>query len=424
MNQFPIMICIVPESWWGSGSPQPEFVQMIFEALAIERRLPKGVDVEKERARYTICSRQIEQIVRKTSRVPREAGQYSQIIRSGKAAIGKLDKGYLVLLDKFVNAVAEDPAWIEYRIGASFFPPTNQNATYSLAKHIKGFEWLAQKLKLDKDPQISRRLSILRWANEQKCGIVEILDFYPIESSQISNKIRSSPHPIKRLDELVAYKSSSKENLFSVDENQRVSSQQRRSQRVAMKTEIERAIRYDQAVNINNYSNQVITDVLHDFVFTQEARKPHLLKIVYEDGSQGRPFPIFSLPQPKPEVTKQFDSIPPLRVAMLSIRHLEMDREVDMAWFRNTEASLRRTCFADTDFFCYKETLRQIDTLGEKEMVLIHLYQTGLEPAVVGFYRALVEFLSRKDPKKARVAVIPLYFLGSGLDYRNGSLWV
>lgn len=421
MSRFSVQFCIVPGNWWGADSPQPEFAQMAGEALAIERRLPKGVDVERERSRHAICARRIEQIVRSACLFPRESAQYSQIVLSGQPVAGRLEDNYLVLIDKMTAAVNENLAWQAYRIGASFFPPSDPNEPFSLAQHIRGFEHLARLLKLDQDPQIKQRLSLLRWADQQKCGVVEAIEIYPADLQQGSGPVVHTQTSI-RLDDLIEKKSLG-DGWISIDPDHPLDDQQRRSQREIMIAEVERALRGNGVANINNYSHLVITDVLHDFVFTQAVTTPRPLKVVYEDGSQGHPFPLFSLPQPGPEIAQRFAAVLPLRVAMLSIRHMEMDREVDMAWFRNTEASLRRSCYADTDFFCYQETLRQLKTLGAQEPILIHLYQTGLEPAVVGFYRALVEYYLIKDSNKAQVAVIPRYFRGLGVEYRSGSLW-
>jgi hypothetical protein len=421
MSRYAVQVCIVPGSWWGASSPQPEFFQMVEEALAIEWRLPKGVDVERDRSRHAICARRVEQIVRSACQTPRETAQYKRIIQLGQPAAGRLEESYLGVLDKMISAVQDNPAWHAYRIGASIFPPGDQNTAFSLAQHLQGFEHLARSLKLDQDPQVIQRLNLLRWAKQQKCGVVELVEIYPADLQQNSSLAAQAQTPIK-LDELVAKKSSD-DSWFSLDSNRSLDDQQRRSQREAMIAEVERAIRSNVAVNINNYSHLVITDILHSFVFSPPQTSSRLLKVVYEDGSQGRPFPIYCLPQPGTEVTQRFSGIQPLRVAMLSIRHMEMDREVDMAWFRNTEASLRRSCYADTDFFCYQETLRQLKTLKPEEPILIHLYQTGLEPAVVGFFRALVEFYMAKETKDAQIAVVPRYFRGPGLEYSSGAMW-
>ena len=97
-----------------------------------------------------------------------------------------------------------------------------------------------------------------------------------------------------------------------------------------------------------------------------------------------------------------------LRFALLSIRHTEMDAVVDGAWLRNAEISRPRPA-AQTDDLVYETSLRQLDELCRSERhVRLYMYQTGLETAVVGFYRALANHLlgtrarSRSSPCTTR----------------------
>ncbi len=106
---------------------------------------------------------------------------------------------------------------------------------------------------------------------------------------------------------------------------------------------------------------------------------------------------------------------------MLSMRHLEMDHEVDMAWFRNREVSKARA-FAETDAFCYQQTQRQLQEISNMNGLRIYLYQTGLQPAVSGFYRALVQELQRRAQFPPSLEVIPRYHRRAG-GYREGSPW-
>jgi hypothetical protein len=95
-----------------------------------------------------------------------------------------------------------------------------------------------------------------------------------------------------------------------------------------------------------------------------------------------------------------------LRFSLLSIRHTEMDVEVDGAWLRNTDISRLRPA-AESDELVFALSIEQLATLTREEPVTIFMYQTGLETAIVGFYRALTEHLL-EQPKS--VAVVPMYF--------------
>jgi len=52
----------------------------------------------------------------------------------------------------------------------------------------------------------------------------------------------------------------------------------------------------------------------------------------------------------------------------------------------------------------------------------IAYYQTGFQPAVVGFYRALTEELIYRATSMAKLSVTPYYFING--EYRVGKTWV
>ena len=144
--------------------------------------------------------------------------------------------------------------------------------------------------------------------------------------------------------------------------------------------------------------------------------------MTYVDGSEAAPFPIFCLPRPDESAGHETD-IMPLRVALMSMRHLELDPAIDYCWFRNREVSRTRT-LAETDHFCFNATVSQLrDSLSLGDLS-VHMYQTGFEPAIVGFYRGLVKTLLELRQKESdlRVSVLPLYFRG-GENYQSGSDW-
>lgn len=148
-------------------------------------------------------------------------------------------------------------------------------------------------------------------------------------------------------------------------------------------------------------SNSVLTEGLRSYVAAAESAERIDAPVAYRDGSTARPFPLRAL---------MLATDPPearvLRFALLSIRHTEMDVEVDGAWLRNTEISRLRPA-GETDELVYVQSRRQLAKLAEGEPATIFMYQTGLETAVMGFYRALTEHLIERP---GSVAVVPMYF--------------
>jgi hypothetical protein len=107
-----------------------------------------------------------------------------------------------------------------------------------------------------------------------------------------------------------------------------------------------------------------------------------------------------------------------IRFTLMSIRHVDMDTVVDGAWFRNSKLSRPRPAGL-TDQLAFETSLKQLWKLRPAAPAVIHLYQTGLEPAVIGFYRAVVVYLMTQP---GTLAVVPHYYQGNG-QFVQGTLW-
>lgn len=92
-----------------------------------------------------------------------------------------------------------------------------------------------------------------------------------------------------------------------------------------------------------------------------------------------------------------------------------------MAWFRNREVSKSRT-LGETDAFCYQYTRDQLKMTRPEGALRIYLYQTGLQPAVIGFYRAVVEEFLQRASSPPSLEVVPHYF-SHKRGYRPGQPW-
>jgi hypothetical protein len=155
------------------------------------------------------------------------------------------------------------------------------------------------------------------------------------------------------------------------------------------------------AVVPSGVTNSVLTEVLREFA---EGSGPRVdVPVCYRDGSRAQRFPLHCLRFQKRESGSNFRT---LRFTLLSIRHMTMDIEVDGAWLRNVDISRRRPA-GETDALAYALSRRQFRRLANRTPVLMYLYQTGMEPAVVGFYRALTEHLIEQP---GSVSVVPMYF--------------
>lgn len=145
---------------------------------------------------------------------------------------------------------------------------------------------------------------------------------------------------------------------------------------------------------------------------------PRYINFAFEDGSISEPFPLYSMVEVKPG-TKFAE----LKVALISNRHFELDAIVDASIIRNTEISrMEDASISDQEKLSFGLAERffqeAINNLGA---VSIRLYHTGLEPAVIGTYRALIQILLKKE-YRGKIVVTPMVFKG-GIDYVELKQW-
>lgn len=157
----------------------------------------------------------------------------------------------------------------------------------------------------------------------------------------------------------------------------------------------------ESAMMPSGVANRVLTETLRSFV-NQDGSAAREIDVHYRDGSVAPRFPIRCL------ALRNY--IPTgwrtLHFSMLSIRHTEMDVEVDGAWLRNTDISRPRSA-GDTDRIAYDFSTRQLTQLCADDPVLLYLYQTGLDAALVGVYRAVTRQLIATP---TRLVVVPMFF--------------
>jgi hypothetical protein len=163
------------------------------------------------------------------------------------------------------------------------------------------------------------------------------------------------------------------------------------------------------SINPSGVNNRIITETLRQFV-VGSAGETVPAPVTYRDGSTAsHPFRLRSLPLSShlPRAAPDLE----LHLTLLSIRHTEMDPVVDGAWLRNAEVSRPRPA-ALTDDFVYETSrtqLRHITNDGRLRVVL-NIYQTGLDTAVVGFYRSVVDHLIEFP---GSLSVVPMFFAAS-----------
>lgn len=149
--------------------------------------------------------------------------------------------------------------------------------------------------------------------------------------------------------------------------------------------------------------------------------EPIDIRFAYSDGSIGEKFPLFCL-APK-EATK---GLPIIRAALISSRHFDLDSSIDTCIIRNSEIGRREDAsIAEQEQLSFEIAYNfLLECLNNSDGVELHLYHTGLEPAVIGTYRAILEMMQKSDQKyRDRLMVIPKMFRGSGYGYIDLKPW-
>lgn len=190
----------------------------------------------------------------------------------------------------------------------------------------------------------------------------------------------------------------------------------------------------------------VFAEVIRDYIYTLPATSLIKMPIAYGDGSQGGPFPLFSLPAIERPSNKNFFTY---CVGLVSLRHQEADKFLDRILVRNRDIQSKFNA-ADQEDLAYKKTYECLDELlkfiqgdinerGDLSPSLkillgwkpdlkkqrwqglnLHVFHTtALESAGIGAYLAIVELLQKYRGKM----IITPRILISDDHYREGKEW-
>lgn len=405
-----VTLCALPEPIWYEKTVwgKQTFVVHPFveDALGIEFRIQKGVNQENERARLNLCCARLEAEIKiATLKEAKSLSEFKSALISNNFPVITLGQTYLDSMRLMYQKAEVKSSGM--RLGATFFLPKQIEA------HINAFASLATELDLSELTDLKLRIAFFQFAAKHQCGIVEIQNpfNYQEQATKPSVTIEKFNKP---------------ELQIQVDDEGAFDNEGRNAYEI-LREQVEHAIQNAKkgkpcAVNFSNQPHNIITDVLNEFAYSDSGKikKPIYIQVIYTDGSQAEDLPLLCLPSHDDKDLEKLTTVLPLKAALLSMRHLEMDHKVDMSWFRNREVSKARV-FAITDQFCYVETKKQLSGTRKDGVFVLHLYQTGLQPAIIGFYRALIEELIYRAKLPSSLAVIPFYY--SKFGYEQGRVW-
>lgn len=407
-------LCALPDAIWRGktklGNEVIDIHSFVVDALAIENRIKKGVNQENERARLTLCCSRLESAIRILSlQETKSQSEFKSALASHNLPVAVLGQNYLNAI-KLMYQKAETKS-SNMRLGATYFPPE------LVEEHINAFSTLSAELNLSGLDDVKLRIVFYQFALKNHCGVIEFQNPFTYQDQVIESQIPS-------------VKVEKQEIIFQLqDEDEGAFDNEGEDASQILRDQITRALQNSRegkscAVNFSNQPHNVITEVLSEFIYsdTGKPKKPTYIQVIYTDGSQAEDFPLQCLPEQGKKEFDRLSKITPLRASLLSMRHLEMDDKVDISWFRNREVSKSRA-FSETDQFCYLETKRQLEETRKTEAFVLHLYQTGLQPAIIGFYRALTEELLHRAKRPPNLMVVPFYFRGKS-GYKQGKAWL
>ena len=402
------LIGIPPPLWLADPSVCSDWArplqQQLQEWKLRERRIAKGVNLANERVRYTQACSQVETTAASLSDDLRGAAgdplAWERCWRQERLPSITLSAEFLDVLAKrhweLQQSGQQDPR---------------------LAKSITSPEMVATRARVLLQGTSEIPAALQKW---KECadllmsagwGLIEapLPEETPREPRRILPAARSVPE----------IKYERREDLFVMEKFLRRGLSTFQANEERLRQEVRSALLTRGRVNVQNQGHEITTTVLGEFVMAETNEPAALVRVAYRDNSEARPFPLRCLPPPQLGLNRDI-----LPIALMSMRHLELDAKVFAVWFRNLEGS-GKGLTADSDERLYDLSVARLAELKaayRDRPLKIHLFHTGLEPAVIGFYRAFVESLLGEPDREPWAIVEPRYARNGGV-YESGMTW-
>ena len=148
-------------------------------------------------------------------------------------------------------------------------------------------------------------------------------------------------------------------------------------------------------VNLTAENHAVIEMALHRVCYEPSSTRGEI-PLLFMDGSRLERFPIENLRAAGPAAN--VPSTPAVKIGLMSFRHPEMDYLVEYYLCRNRELALQAS-MADEEAHAFQRAREFLNDPQFEKGGRVEVYHTGLEPMVVGFYRAVIEVLALRHSK-------------------------
>jgi len=423
------ILCAIPGICWGTRAYKNlpiELLRRFFgELVVLERRITKDVARDDETQRYAQLCNQIEQVALGNSTFAPNSQAFRSNLKKGRFPSLRIGSEYIDLIRHF-QLKHETGSIAKGRFGTSVFTPRQVNS------HIQYFSKIAKAFNYQYYPAIKHRQWFLtKRVSKNGCGLVEIPDPLSMSYQNVSQQLEGGvdgrdwwERLWEQLTDLIQEKpkptiSSAKRReqiqmnvvkIFNAKDWQQYRQYSENVKRGGfmeqrLRDQIQAAITDRVPINLMNQGHIMVTKIFQEYIHKEKDQNPVEVPVLYNDGRIARSIPIHCLSK-LPDgwyPTKEY------HFALISMRHLQIDKYIDMNWYRNVEVPARDG-MAASDEHCYQVSMRQLEELLNKNRghrIQIHLYHTGYMPAVVGFYRAILSAMSSDKFKAGSLQVVP-----------------
>jgi hypothetical protein len=370
-------IILVDAQWSiADGIDEAGFANAVDMALSIEKRFDADMFTSDDLRRYDLAVRAIGRHAKKTGR------------RFGTIGVSSMEQ-----LASYARPTEATPT-------RSFFPPSSiPSYKKTLLKAIE------ENRCFNKD--ISVLADAFTCAENHNCGVVIALtqdigakEFFDSSGIGGVSAVEAKPEPAAA--QALSERFETVPDCFSDDHVRRKSFSK-------LQKELVWALRNGLPICVGaSARHEILAEMLSEL---HRLGVTGQLRIMYVDGSESEPFQFYG--------AAAIDGVSAsLKYGLMSMRHTELDEDVDGYIFRNRMISLQRT-LAETEKDCAVQTTQFIANLTSCGINGIELIHTGFEPAVIGFYRAVSRWNSIQTSEAFFVQ--PIYITRNG--YVKGTVW-
>ncbi len=420
MRYDPTIVCAVPASCF---SPENDLtgnlqrIQMLLRDIATcERRISKNVNLDEERKRHAACGVLLDAILEACSNGNAATNELS-VVRLGHAY-----GDFLIAAHEHGSMNGDALAAARVVVGPG-----------EVKKHLKSLRSLSKKYGSAAPVELAQKINFVeRTVLPNGAGIAETTDSYSLRTADFASFERPKQPFAWWHRLLVVLRLRAKEadpaGRGEDPEDWRAYDPERkgrgRTLEERLRDQIKVALTSGPAVPFSGQQrHETSTKVLNEFITKRGRSRTGArgsIGVIYADGSEGRPFPLRCLN----ERARNWKPNRVLRVALMSMRHLDLDRFVDINWFRNVEIP-KQYSLAHADEYCFRRSaaqLQELRAMHRGQRLRLYLYHTGFEPAVIGFYRSVVVMLDGLAKRKLWLEVVPMFRRSDG-TFEEGASW-